>query len=88
MGENANEDFLIQNAGATTFSIDKSTDLADFRFGLKARGDVEIDGALNHDGTTAGFYGTTPVTKPSITTANAAQIFAALVALGLVSDDT
>lgn len=26
-------------------------------------GDVEIDGALNHDGTTLGFYGTTPTTR-------------------------
>lgn len=26
---------------------------------------VEIDGALNHDGTTAGFYGTTPATQPA-----------------------
>lgn len=28
-------------------------------------GDVEFDGALNHDGTTAGFYATTPVTRPA-----------------------
>lgn len=28
-------------------------------------GEVEIDGALNHDGTTVGFYAVTPVTRPS-----------------------
>lgn len=28
-------------------------------------GEIEIDGALNHDGTTVGFFGTTPTTKPS-----------------------
>lgn len=27
--------------------------------------EMEIDGALNHDGTTVGFYGVTPVTRPS-----------------------
>jgi hypothetical protein len=27
--------------------------------------DAEIDGALNHDGTTAGFYGIAPVTRPA-----------------------
>lgn len=27
--------------------------------------EVEIDGALNHDGTTAGFYGVTPTTRPT-----------------------
>lgn len=28
-------------------------------------GDAEINGALNHDGTTVGFYGVTPVARPS-----------------------
>lgn len=28
-------------------------------------GEIEIDGALNHDGTTVGFYGVTPTTRPS-----------------------
>jgi hypothetical protein len=41
-------------------------------------GEVEVDGALNHDGTTVGFYGTTPVARPSAVTARAA-----LEALGL-----
>lgn len=27
--------------------------------------EMEIDGALNHDGTTVGFYGVTPVTRPT-----------------------
>lgn len=31
-------------------------------------GDVEIDGALNHDGTTVGFYGVTPTTRQSAIT--------------------
>lgn len=31
--------------------------------------DAEIDGALNHDGTTVGFYGTTPVTQAAASTA-------------------
>lgn len=28
-------------------------------------GEAEIDGALNHDGTTVGFYGVTPATRPA-----------------------
>lgn len=28
-------------------------------------GELELDGALNHDGTTVGFYGVTPATRPS-----------------------
>jgi hypothetical protein len=39
---------------------------------------IEIDGALDHDGTTAGFYDTAPVAKPTSVTARAA-----LQALGL-----
>lgn len=27
--------------------------------------EIEVDGALNHDGTTAGFYGVTPTTRPT-----------------------
>lgn len=29
-------------------------------------GDIEIDGALNHDGSTLGFYGVTPVVRQAI----------------------
>lgn len=32
--------------------------------------EVEIDGALNHDGTTVGFYGATPVTQQTYTITN------------------
>ena len=35
---------------------------------LHVNGDVEIDGALNHDGSTVGFYGTTPATQQSSST--------------------
>lgn len=31
----------------------------------KALGDLEVDGALNHDGTTVGFYGVTPASRAS-----------------------
>ncbi len=32
-------------------------------------GEIELDAALNHDGTTVGFYGTAPTTKPAALTA-------------------
>jgi len=44
--------------------------------------EVEVDGALNHDGTTVGFYGVAPVTKAIST----ADIKDSLVALGLITD--
>jgi hypothetical protein len=50
-----------------------------------AAGDVEIDGALNHDGTTIGFYNTTPIAKQTGVAVTAAGIHAALVALGLIA---
>lgn len=31
--------------------------------------EIEIDGALNHDGTTVGFYGVAPITRPTALTA-------------------
>lgn len=37
--------------------------------------EVEIDGALNHDGTTAGFFGVAPTTRPTaLTAANASAV--------------
>ena len=36
---------------------------------LSASTDLEIDGPLNHDGTTVGFYGVTPITRPTAPTA-------------------
>lgn len=50
-----------------------------------AAGDVEIDGALNHDGTTVGFYGTAPIAKQTGVAVTAAGIHAALVALGIIA---
>ncbi len=48
-------------------------------------GELEIDGALNHDGTTIGFHGTTPITKQTGVEVTAAGVHAALVNLGLIS---
>jgi hypothetical protein len=45
---------------------------------FRTLGPIEIDGALDHDGTTVGFYGTTPVTVPTSVSPRAA-----LQALGL-----
>jgi hypothetical protein len=51
---------------------------------LACQGEVEIEGALNHDGSTVGFYGTTPVAKQTGVAVSAAGIHAALVNLGLI----
>lgn len=48
-------------------------------------GAANIGGALNHDGTTVGFYGTTPITKQTGVAVSSAGIHAALVALGLIA---
>lgn len=43
-----------------------------------------IGGALDHDGSTVGFYGTTPASKPTGVAVTAEGIHAALVTLGLI----
>lgn len=48
-------------------------------------GEIQIGGALNHDGTTIGFYNTTPIAKQTGVAVTAAGIHAALVSLGLIS---
>lgn len=47
--------------------------------------DVEINGALNHDGSTVGFYGATPTTQLTGVAVSAAGVHAALVTLGLIT---
>lgn len=36
--------------------------------------DLEVDGALNHDGTTVGFYGVVPAARPAAPTAANASV--------------
>lgn len=55
------------------------------RTNFQIAGAVEVDGALNHDGTTVGFYGTAPVAKQTGVAVSAAGVHAALVNLGLIS---
>jgi hypothetical protein len=52
---------------------------------MRFLGEVEIDGALNHDGSTVGFYGAAPVAKQTGVPVTAEGIHAALVNLGLIS---
>jgi len=54
---------------------------------------IEIDGALNHDGSTVGFYNTTPIAKPTVTGAKGGNValgnlLTALANLGLLTDST
>ena len=54
---------------------------------LKVTGDAELDGALNHDGATAGFYGTAPIAQAVLATGAGAtvdNVITALQNLGLV----
>jgi hypothetical protein len=51
---------------------------------IAAQGEVEIEGALNHDGAAVGFYGAAPVAKQTGVAVTAAGIHAALVSLGLI----
>ena len=46
---------------------------------------VTVEGAFDHNGTTAGFFGTAPVTKPTGVAVTAAGIHASLVTLGLIA---
>jgi hypothetical protein len=52
--------------------------------GVRVVSDIEVDGALNHDGSTVGFYGTAPIAQQTGVAVSAAGIHAALVALGLI----
>lgn len=85
------------NAGSNWALVrfsDTSTELGSPIAVNRATGEVTIASSLKHTGSTLGFYGTTPVAKPALTYSRtgegtaAAQIRAALTALGLVTDST
>jgi hypothetical protein len=52
--------------------------------GAIVAGELEVNGALNHDGDEVGFYGTTPTAKQTSVAVSAEAIHAALVNLGLI----
>ena len=41
--------------------------------------DIEVDGDLNHDGTLAGFYGTTPIAQQLVTTLSGSETLAQVI---------
>lgn len=51
----------------------------------RIHGEARIDGPLNHDGSTVGFFGATPVSRPIGVAVTAESIHAALVKLGLIA---
>lgn len=56
-------------------------------------GELELDGALNHDGANVGFYGTAPATQQTPTgsrggNAALASLLTALAATGIIVDGT
>jgi hypothetical protein len=98
-GSNAGSDFVIRafdDSGtflSQPFSITRSTGLASFGAGVYVTGDIELDGALNHDGSTVGFYGTTPASKPTVFGSRGSnealyELLNALANLGLITNST
>lgn len=50
--------YVVDNEDNELFSVDDTGKIL-------VSGEVEIDGALNHDGTTVGLFGVAPVTRPT-----------------------
>ena len=87
----------ISGAGVTTLGSNNAAGSLAFKAGGASQltiattgratfaGAVEMDGALDHDGTTVGFYGTVPTAQQTGVAVTAAAIHAALVTLGLIT---
>jgi hypothetical protein len=58
-------DTRLYRSAASVFTMDNAAGGA---AKLHLLGEFECDGALNHDGTTVGFYGVTPTTRPAALT--------------------
>ena len=59
------------DAGAVTLTYNTTTEFATKSGGVLISNELEIDGALNHDGSTVGLYGTAPAAQSSAYTRNA-----------------
>jgi hypothetical protein len=86
-GANAGSDFVFARFDDAGAYIDSPLLIN------RATGALTIANALDHDGSTVGFYGTTPQTKPTVTgsrggNAALASLCTQLAALGLITDST
>lgn len=65
-GSNAGSDFQINRYDDSGTFIAVAMKITRATGATLLGADVEIDGALNHDGSTVGFFGATPVAKPTV----------------------
>jgi len=80
----SDRDVVIATGSGGTPSVAASFD---FNKKTSLKGEVEIVGALNHDGSTVGFFGTTPVVQQSSADwTTLANVVTALKAYGLLID--
>lgn len=75
----------IDADGETTLYYNGTMELVTKSGGIRIDDELEIDGALNHDGSAVGFYGATPVSQQTSVAVTAAAIHTALVNLGLIT---
>lgn len=81
---------LFVDASADTVQIGATTTADSAKFYVSGKistsGELEINGALNHDGTTLGFYGVTPATRQVVPTGSSTDtVITALQNIGLFS---
>lgn len=77
----------------TPFAIERATGVATFSAKVNVSGELAIGGALNHDGSTIGFYGTTPISKPTVFGSRGGvealyELLNVLANLGLITNST
>lgn len=71
VGDTAATSTLSLFAGSATSRLDIATDgTITAKNKLLVSGELEVDGDINHDGTNVGFYGVTPVARPTAYTQN------------------
>lgn len=72
-GDGSFEDTIMRffRNGAIEFRFDNTKEFETKSGGVIVDDELEINGALNHDGSTVGFYGVTPAARPSAYTRDA-----------------
>lgn len=93
VGQSSGGGFIVNRFAADASYQSTPIFINDATGGITFDADVEINGALNHDGSTVGFFNIAPATRQTITgsrggNAALASLLTALAAYGLIIDSS
>lgn len=90
--KDASDDFVIERFVSAVLT-DEALKIINSSGAVVVTNELQVGGSFNHDGSTLGFYGTAPVTKPTVTGDRSSgtaltDLLTKLASTGLITDST